>query len=60
MMHKSLFVKRKKQLQNSVISKGIYAVGYVNDDCGNTDQVYKNLISFIWICFLLYDTQPLT
>lgn len=32
---------------NSVIPKGLYAVGYVHGDYGETDYIYKDLISFI-------------
>ena len=31
---------------NAVISKGRYAVGYVEGDCGNTGGIYGALLSF--------------
>lgn len=32
---------------NSVIPKGLYAVGYVRGDYGSTDHIYKDMLSFI-------------
>ena len=32
---------------NSVIPKGVYAVGYVHGDYGNTDDIYRDLLAFI-------------
>ncbi len=32
---------------NSKIPNGLYAVGYVNGDYGNTDSVYKDMLAFI-------------
>lgn len=32
---------------NAVIPKGLYAVGYTHGDYGNTEDIYKNLLTYI-------------
>jgi len=41
------FTLKDHECANSVIPKGLYAVGYVHGDYGNTVDIYNELLAFI-------------